>query len=414
MSRNKKKQFNTIDTTNVTPPIMTNVDLSHLTFSSRELPSQLISRTKELSTGYWQFKLTDAPEAGDPQASWYLAIVQGRVVFSGTQPLSWQSLCQTLQRYLPSLRTASAKQTLKEIEKDLSTQELKMLSQILLKAEKALSLQRQEVVKAIHLQILSDLDTYLFDASGKGRYLVNNSLVLQTPFSGFKLEDLIFQAQARQEEWRNLRRYIASMQGIPILNTEALTSANVAPEQRQLIEKLTNLGKPLNSLAQITAKDPLETAKMFAKLIERGFVTLQIPPEIASKFATSEVFIIDDSPIFLQKFQAVVSKWGYRVNAWNDPATAIEKIMQANPSIIFMDINMPGMSGFDLIKEIRRQQQLANIHLVMLTAENSLSNQWRAKWGNCKFIAKPRSQEEIANFQVELRQLLQEIAPLYQ
>ncbi|NJQ96793.1 MAG: response regulator [Hydrococcus sp. CSU_1_8] len=120
---------------------------------------------------------------------------------------------------------------------------------------------------------------------------------------------------------------------------------------------------------------------MFAKLIERGFVTLQIPPEIASKFATSEVFIIDDSPIFLQKFQAVVSKWGYRVNAWNDPATAIEKIMQANPSIIFMDINMPGMSGFDLIKEIRRQQQLANIHLVMLTAENSLSNQWRAKWG---------------------------------
>jgi CheY-like chemotaxis protein len=391
---------------------MTNLAPPNITFSSRELPSQLVSTTKELSTGYWQFELTDAPKANDPKAPWYLAVVQGRVVFSGTQPLSWRSLCQTLQRYLPSLRTASAKQTLSEIEKDLLAQELKMLSQILLKAEKALSLQRQDVVKAIHLQILSDLDTYLFDASGSGRYLVNNALVLQTPFSGFKLEDLIFQAHARQDEWRNLQRYIPSMQGTPILNAEALASASLAPDQKQLIGKLTSLGKPLSTLAQITAKDPLETAKMFAKLIEKGFIALKIPPEIASKFATPEVFIVDDSPIFLQKFKAVVSQWGYRVNVWNDPATVIEKIIQANPSIIFMDINMPGMSGFDLIKEVRRQTQLASIPLVMLTAENSLSNQWRAKWGNCKFIAKPRSPEEIANFQVELRQLLQEVAPL--
>jgi hypothetical protein len=51
---------------------------------------------------------------------------------------------------------------------------------------------------------------------------------------------------------------------------------------------------------------------------------------------------------------------------------------------------------------------------VLLTAENSLSNQWRAKWGNCKFLAKPRSPEEIASFQEELRQLLQEVIPLPQ
>lgn len=393
---------------------MTNLASPNITFSSRELPSKLVSTTKELSTGYWQFELTDAPEASDPKAPWYLAIVQGRVVFSGTQPLSWRSLCQTLQRYLPSLRTASAKQTLSEIENELSVQESKMLSQVLLKAEKALSLQRQDVVKAIHIQILSDLDTYLFNASGSGRYLVNNSLVLQTPFSGFKLEDLIFQSQARQDEWRNLRRYIRSMQGKPILNSQAIASASLASDQKLLIEKLTSMDKTLSTLAQITAKDPLETAKMFAKLIEKGFVTLQLPPEIAAKFATPEVFIVDDSPIFLQKFQAVVSKWGYRVNIWNDPATVMEKIANANPAIIFMDINMPGMSGFDLIKEVRRQPQLANIPLVLLTAENSLSNQWRAKWGNCKFIAKPRSPEEIANFQVELRQLLQEVAPVPQ
>jgi CheY-like chemotaxis protein len=386
----------------------------NITFQSRELPTQLASATGDVSTGYWRFEFTATPVTGELKTPWYLAMVQGRVIFSGTEPLSWRSLCQTLQRYLPGLRTASAKQTLEAIKQESSSQEMKMLGQILLKAEKALALQRQDVVKAIHLQILSDFDTYLFDSAGIGQYSANSALVLQTPFTGFKLEDLFFQAQTRQEEWRNLRRYIPSTLGTPVLNAEAVNNASIPAEQKQLVQKLTSLGKPLNTIAQAMAKDPLETAKMFAKLIEKGFVTLQLPPEIAAQVATPEVFIVDDSPIFLQKFQALVTKWGYRVNYWNEPATVIQKLLEANPSMIFIDINMPGMSGFDLIKELRRQPLMAGLPLVLLTAENSLSNQWRAKWGNCRFIAKPRSPEEIANFQVELRQLLQEIAPARQ
>jgi CheY-like chemotaxis protein len=386
----------------------------NITFGLRELPEKLVSASGEVSTGYWQLKFTTPLAAGDSSVTWFLAMSQGRVIFSGTQPLSWKTLCQTLQRYLPSLRTATAKQTLQAIEQESSQQDLKMLSKLLLKAEKALSLERQSVVSAIHLQILSDFDTYLFEAAGVGQYSINNALVFQAPVSGFKLEDLMFQSQMRQTEWKSLRRYIPTMQALPTLNSAAMSSSGLSEEQLQLIQKLISLGKPLNAIAQITAKDPLETAKMFAKLVERGLVSLELPPEAIAPSTIPEVFIVDDSPIFLQKFQALVTKWGYRVNVCANPSLVIQKMLEANPAIVFVDINMPGMSGFDLIKEVRRQPQLSGLSLVLLTAENSLSNQWRAKWGNCKFLAKPRSPEEIASFQEELRQLLQEVIPLPQ
>lgn len=275
----------------------------NITFGSRELPEKLTSASGEVSTGYWQFKFTTPFEAGDSSTTWYLAMSQGRVIFSGTQLLSWKTLCQTLQRYLPNLRTATAKQTLQAIEQESSQQDLKMLSKLLLKAEKALSLERQSVVRAIHWQILSDFDTYLFEAAGNGQYSVNNALVFQAPVSGFKLEDLIFQSQMRQTEWKSLRHYIPTMQALPILNPAAMSGSGLSKEQLQLVQKLVGLGKPLNAIAQITAKDPLETAKMFAKLIERGLVTLQLPPETIAQSTIPEVFIVDDSPIFCRSFK---------------------------------------------------------------------------------------------------------------
>jgi CheY-like chemotaxis protein len=114
----------------------------------------------------------------------------------------------------------------------------------------------------------------------------------------------------------------------------------------------------------------------------------------------------------LKQFRALVESWGYQVETCSQALTAVETMMQHQPAAVFLDINMPGTSGFELIKQIRRQSQLAEVPLVLLTAEKTVSNQWRAQWASCKFLAKPRSTEEIASFKIELQTLLQELAPM--
>ena len=124
------------------------------------------------------------------------------------------------------------------------------------------------------------------------------------------------------------------------------------------------------------------------------------------------VFVVDDSPVLLRQFRDLLTGWGYQVNLTDDATNATQMILNHNPSVVFLDINMPGLNGFELIKQIRRQPTLAQTPLVMVTAENSMTNSFRAKWASCRFIAKPRAPEDTESFREQLRSLLREIAPL--
>ena len=65
---------------------------------------------------------------------------------------------------------------------------------------------------------------------------------------------------------------------------------------------------------------------------------------------------------------------------------------------------MPQASGFQLMKLIRSQPELAAIPLVILTSEESLSNKMRAKWAKSRFVSKPVDTESIS-------EILEEIVP---
>jgi CheY-like chemotaxis protein len=371
-------------------------------------PSELFQRLQAVSegqTGYWKlcFSLD--------QAIVYLAIAQGRVVFAGPQLLSWPILLQALQRYIPQLRAAAAREAIEVLEQNASEADHKILSEMLLKLESATNINHSSITEAIQTQILSVCERS-YNNGGDAVFTPAPEVFMQSPFFGIPLETLSEQTKARHQEWSLIRKVVPSLEAIPILNPEALEKAPLAPSQKQQIEKLTSLGKSLRIVAQMTAKDTLSIAKTFANLVRSGLVSLQLPDVPSQGKTKPEIFIVDDSTLFLQQFRTLVSSWGYQVHTCHTTDTAIETMIAVQPDLMFFDINMPGLSGFDLIKVVRREAKLLDKKLVLLTAENSLSNQWRAKWGNCKFLSKPRTPEEIASFQHDLKQLLQEMVPV--
>lgn len=379
-----------------------------ITFQALELPKKLSEASQDASTGYWQFQFVSTRRANNVN-SWYLALVQGQVVFSG-QKLSWDTFLESLQRYVTRLRTVTAKHALVSLIQESPFEEREFLGKMLGKMGQKGLITYQEAVQALQLKVLSDFDNYFFEYQGYGRFIPDYQLVSQTPIAGFGLDSLIVTATGRREQWKSLRAQIPSRESIPILDPKAVENSSLKEEQKQQLQKLTGRDKTLDDIAYDLAKDPLEVAKMFAKLIHQGFVTIEPPADAVDKAEKNpKIFIVDDSPILLHGFRKLLTQWGYQVSCCTQAEIAVQQMLQSKPVAAFLDLNMPVLSGFALLKDIRRQPPLASLPLVILTAENSVANQWRAKWGSCEFLAKPHTTEELPKFYTELRTLLQKV-----
>jgi CheY-like chemotaxis protein len=393
---------------------------STLSFSFRasELTEQLKRSFNETLTGYWQIELVKVNGAIlANQASggklWYIAVVQGRVICSGSEKLSWASFLETLKSYIPRLQTTQSKHALELLKQELSAKETPLLSKIIVEMANMKLVSHDEVMKALRLKVLSDLDWYLFDYAGQAQFIPEPELLINAPMRGFELSGLLTEAMSRQMQWRQVRNYVPSLDSTLMLKSDAIEASDLSATQKQQLQNLVKQGRTLGAIAYHMGQDPLSVAKTFASLIAKGLVEAKSPKsETAKTDLQLEIFIVDDSPILVEQFRHLVTSWGYRVNYSNNALTAVQTMLESKPVAIFLDVNMPGASGFDLIKQIRRQPQLSSLPLVLLTAEKTVSNQWRAQWASCKFLAKPRTSAEIPVFRTELRQMLEEIVPI--
>lgn len=379
---------------------------SSFSFKAENLSQKLEQESKLTFTGYWHHQLHHSSQ-DQILRFWYLGLLEGNAIFSGSQPLSASRLLATLERYLPRLRSDKAKQLLESLRHKFALQDdehqLSILPTLLKDCYKLTLFRPEEIRYALRLKILQDLDEILFNYAGHAEFLPVSDFSTQALTVGFDLKELLFEAHKRRLIWDKVKTLIPSSDSILTIDHEAIQKAHLESHQKHQLQALLSHGETLNAISTALARDTLEIAKGLAQLVNKGLLTTQA----AMKHCEPEIFIVDDSPLMLQQFRMLVTSWGYKVRSCADPTSAITVMKRSNPIVIFIDINMPGLSGFDLLKQIRRQPKLANIPLIVLTSERTLSNNWRAQQSGCKFLSKPLSPEDIPVFKRKLRLLLE-------
>jgi CheY-like chemotaxis protein len=369
-------------------------------FPARELSEQLLRHVQNGKMGYWEHQF-DRLADREQVIHWNLAIAKGQILYAGNRLLSVQSLMRILYRYTLHTRNELVGERFEQL-KVSAEQEAWTPVQLLTKMKQIGIVNDAQLIKALKMKVLNDLDTYLLMGSGKAIFIPAPDLDRQLPIEGFSPMIILDEAKQRQLQWEKLRQQVPSIHLIPVLNRSALTKANLPAGQQQRIENLVKSQQTLNSIAEDMAKDTLEIAEMFAKFVRVGLVSFQ-PPK---KDTPAPIVVVDDSPLILSQFQHWVGGMGYPVVSCQESETALATIVEVEPAAIFIDINMPGISGFELVKQIRKQPQLAAIPLVILTGEQKLSNRWRAQWSGCEFLTKPLASGDVSDFQARLEELL--------
>ena len=387
-------------------------------FAPAELTSQIRQASRRNPTGYWtiQFEGTEEHEA----VQWYISLLEGKVVYCGLDTPSCTDFLDIMQRF-SGLRKGAMGQHLKMLRSSQMDKQGKQLKKMIRQLVVAGLVSVEDVEKAFKIYILNDFDRYLLH-SGGGSAVFTEAPEFKdfTPIDGFDLNAILLESIRRRVEWTAFQPLIPSLECILTLPSKSANGVSLQEAQWQTLKGLIQDGKTLTEISQSMGKDGLIVAKSFVNLIQQKLIVIQSdgeeeqPPEekVTSSDGPPEVFIVDDSPLLIRQFRNLLEHWGYIVHASEDSVSAVDKILKIKPDIIFLDINMPEVTGFDLIKQIRRQADLTAVPLVMLTAEKSVSNQWRAQWASCKFLAKPRSADDVSEFRVELKELLRDLAPL--
>jgi len=108
------------------------------------------------------------------------------------------------------------------------------------------------------------------------------------------------------------------------------------------------------------------------------------------------VLVVDDSITVRRVTQRLLQREGYRVALAADGLQALERLQQERPAVVLSDIEMPRMDGFDLARNIRADEKLAGLPIVMITSRIAEKHREHAKQlGVDHYLGKPYSEEEL-------------------
>jgi two-component system alkaline phosphatase synthesis response regulator PhoP len=120
----------------------------------------------------------------------------------------------------------------------------------------------------------------------------------------------------------------------------------------------------------------------------------------------SGIYVVDDEPDVVDLVRTILVAAGHEVRVATDGGTALAEIIAAPPDLVVLDLMMPDLDGFELLRLLRVHPATAEVPIVILSARTAPVDQLETlKLGANAYLCKPFSPRELLR---QLRQLLAE------
>ena len=108
------------------------------------------------------------------------------------------------------------------------------------------------------------------------------------------------------------------------------------------------------------------------------------------------IVAVDDSNVVLKTLKNVLDKEEYELHAFSTGTRAVEYLVQKDkiPDLIILDIEMPGMNGYEVLERIKKMIHLESVPVIFLTSNNEKKQVIKAVTGGVKdYVVKPIDQD---------------------
>lgn len=123
---------------------------------------------------------------------------------------------------------------------------------------------------------------------------------------------------------------------------------------------------------------------------------LVIAEEAADELAGVKVLVVDDSNTIRRTAESLLSKAGCDVVTAGDGFDALTEIVDHDPDIVFVDIMMPRLDGYQTCALIKRHEIFKNTPVILLSSKDGLFDRARGRIvGSEQYLTKPFTRDEL-------------------
>jgi CheY-like chemotaxis protein len=117
-------------------------------------------------------------------------------------------------------------------------------------------------------------------------------------------------------------------------------------------------------------------------------------PDIDTAADAPTILVCDDDPPLRELVRAVLGP-RYRFIEAADGTEALAAARELDPDVMVLDVMLPGINGIDVLKELRADEEIANLPVVVITAwSHAEADAWAA--GADRFVSKPFDPDELS------------------
>jgi two-component system, OmpR family, phosphate regulon response regulator PhoB len=112
---------------------------------------------------------------------------------------------------------------------------------------------------------------------------------------------------------------------------------------------------------------------------------------------THRILVVDDEPDITALVAYHLAKAGFRVSTAANGAEALKSAREERPDIVILDLMLPGVSGYDVLAELRKKDETKEVGVILLTARREEVDRIRGlSLGADDYLTKPFSPQELS------------------
>lgn len=253
----------------------------------------------------------------------------------------------------------------------------------------------------------------------------NNNLLLLLPF--LNVEVVLTKVRKEWEQWQNAGLANYSPNSYPVVkDSQLLKNPDLQASAWQIIDCIDGT-KTLRDIAMSTTKNVIEVSNCCVSLVQLGAIKFSQTSintaqnsvtELKTKAPSNSILegnkavdnntnniryrrksrsnkqplivCVDDSPLICKAVENIIANKSYRFLEIQEPIKVIPLLLRNKPDLIFLDLMMPIINGYELCSQLRKTPSLKEVPIIILTGKDGLIDRMRAKMvGSTDFLAKP-------------------------